>query len=111
MPVQRLRDLASIVRSKNAGPFRLTLDILFRDERLFNHAVQSGCITRESVAKAYRVSPDQVTSIFVVPAGRAIKVTLRRPTGQCDFGETDVYGCQQHVPLLDLPVAPESIER
>lgn len=107
--VQRLRDLAGIVRSKNAGPFRLTLDILFRDERRFRHVVQSGCITRESVAQAYGIAPDQVTSIFVVPAGRAIKVTLRRPTGQGDFGETDIYGCQQHVPLLDLPVSPEMI--
>jgi hypothetical protein len=34
----------------------------------------------------------------------AIKITLRRPRGQCSFGESDVYGCQQHVPLLGLAV-------
>lgn len=106
---QLLRDLASIIRSKNAGPYRLTLDVLFRDEHRFQHVVQTGAVTRETVAHAYGIPPDQVTSIFVVPAGRAIKVTLRRPCGQGDFGETDMYGCQQHVPLMELPVEPEMV--
>ena len=52
---------------------------------------------------------DQVTSLFVVPMGPAIKITLRRPRAQGDFGESDIYGCQQHAPLLDLPVpVPEA---
>ena len=34
----------------------------------------------------------------------AIKITLRRPRTQGAFGESDVYGCQQHVPLLGLMV-------
>ena len=109
MAGQRLHELASIIRSKNAGPYRLTLDILFTDEARFRHVVQTGSVSRESVARAYGVAPEQVTSLFVVPAGRAIKVTLVRPIAQGDFGESDMYGCQQHVPLMDLPVEPEMI--
>jgi hypothetical protein len=34
----------------------------------------------------------------------AIKITLRRPRTQGSFGESDIYGCQQHVPLLGIAV-------
>jgi len=100
----RLRDFANIIRSKNAGPYRLTFDVLFQDEANFRAVCKSEAITKESVARLYGVPPDQVTSLFVIPAGRAIKVTIRRPIGEGDFGDTDIYGCQQHAPLLDLPI-------
>jgi hypothetical protein len=102
----RLRDYAGIIRSKNAGPYRLTFDILFRDEDSFRAVRDSNAVTRETVALAYGVSPSQVSSLFVVPEGRAIKVTLIRPVGQGERGDSDMYGCQQHVPLMDLPVPP-----
>jgi len=31
----RLYDLASVLRSKNAGPFELTLDVMFADEQSY----------------------------------------------------------------------------
>lgn len=101
---KRLRDFASIIRSKNAGPYRLTFDILFRDDASYRTVCESRAVTKESIARLYGVPIDQVSSLFVMPAGRAIKVTLRRPIGQGDFGDSDIYGCQQHAPLLDLPV-------
>ena len=101
---KRLRDYASIIRSKNAGPYRLTHDVLFRDEASFAAVCASEAVTKESVARAYGVPVEQISSLFVVPMGRAIKVTLHRPLGQGDFGDSDIYGCQQHAPLLDLPV-------
>lgn len=99
-----LSELAAIIRSKNAGPYRLTFDILFRSDDAFRRVRDSKAVTRETVARAYGVGPDQVSSLFEVPAGRAIKVTLLRPIGQGNIGESDVYGCQQHVPLMSLPV-------
>jgi len=103
-PRKRLRDYAYIIRSKNAGPYRLTFDILFRDDVDFRAVFESKAVTKETIARLYGVPVDQVTSLFVMPMGRAIKVTLRRPIGQGDFGDSDIYGCQQHAPLLDLPV-------
>ena len=102
-----LAELAAIVRSKNAGPFRLTFDILFDDEPAFLAVVAADVITRDNVAAAFGVDPAQVTSIHILPEGLAIKVTLLRPRAQCATGETDVYGCQQHVPLMTLPVPLE----
>ena len=101
---KRLRDYAHIIRSKNAGPYRLTFDILFRDDASFQTICESKAVTRETIARLYGVPLEQVTSLFVMPMGRAIKVTLRRPIGQGEFGDSDIYGCQQHAPLLDLPV-------
>ena len=106
-PQKCLRDYASIIRSKNAGPYRLTFDILFRDEAGFRAVCRSNAVTKESIARLYGVPLDQVSSLFVIPTGRAIKVTLRRPIGQGEFGDSDIYGC--HAPLLDLRIPAEKV--
>ena len=102
-----LVELASIIRSKNAGPFRLTFDILFDEERAFLAVVAAGVINPDAMATLFGVERAQVSSIHVLPEGLAIKITLLRPWAQCAAGETDVYGCQQHAPLMDLPVPLE----
>ena len=99
-----LRDLASIIRSKNAGPFRLTFDILFDNEENFLCVVASNAINPKTVAQLFGVAQSQVSSLYVLPEGLAIKITLLRPKAQCASGESDVYGCQQHVPLMSLPI-------
>ena len=99
-----LADLADIVRSKNAGPFRITLDILFSDPARYRLVRDSGAVNRETVAEAYGIAPQEITSFFQVDMANAIKITLRRPRTQGAFGESDVYGCQQHVPLLGIMV-------
>lgn len=106
-PEKRLRDYAYIIRSKNAGPYRLTFDILFRDDASFRLVCDCKAVTKETIARLYGVPLGQVSSLFVMPMGRAIKVTLRRPIGQGDFGDSDIYGCQQHAPLLDLPISAQ----
>ena len=47
----RLRDLAKLIRTKNAGPFQLTLDIMFPDSRTYEHVVASQVITKASMAR------------------------------------------------------------
>lgn len=100
-----LRDLADIIRSKNAGPYRITLDILFADADMYRAVKKSGAISRQSVAAAYGIQDAGISSIFEVDMAKAFKITLIRPIAQGADGEGDMYGCQQHVPLLQLPVA------
>ncbi|MEZ5819125.1 MAG: DUF4387 domain-containing protein [Hyphomicrobiaceae bacterium] len=99
-----LSQLADIIRSKNAGPFRITFDILFADPVRYQLVRDSKAVTRETVAAAYGLPVGAITSFFEVDMASAIKITLRRPRGQGSFGESDVYGCQQHVPLLGLSI-------
>jgi hypothetical protein len=99
-----LSELATIIRSKNAGPFRITFDILFSDPEKYKAVRDSGAVTKQSIARAYNIKADDIASLFHVDMANAIKVTLRRPRAQGAFGESDIYGCQQHVPLLSLAV-------
>jgi hypothetical protein len=99
-----LASLAKIIRSKNAGPFRLTFDILLTDRKNYEIVERSGGLTRKSIAEVYGISENQISSIFAVPMGNAFKITFLRPLDQSALGETDVYGCQQHVPLMTLPI-------
>ena len=99
-----LRELAKVVRSKNAGPYEITFDVLFTDEATFARVRDSGVLTPERLAALYRTSVDQVrVCTFFAPA-LAFKLTLVRPGAQGGAGERDTFGAQQHAPLLDLEV-------
>jgi hypothetical protein len=99
-----LREAAAIVRSKNAGPFRLTLDVIFPDDAAFEAVRDSGALDADRVAALYGVAPEAITDHVVFPAARAIKITMVRPASAGGPADTDVYGCQQHVPLLRVVV-------
>ncbi|MGH6620048.1 MAG: DUF4387 family protein, partial [Alphaproteobacteria bacterium] len=43
-------ELARLIRSKNAGPFVLTFDIMFADREVYERVKQSGALSREAVA-------------------------------------------------------------
>lgn len=98
----RLTDLTDVVRSKNSGPYELTLDIMFTDAAVFEMACQRKWINEATICRLYRITPDQIINIIEFKPAKAIKVTIRRPLCSGDPGETDVYGAQQHAPLLDL---------
>ena len=100
----RLYDLASVLRSKNAGPFELTLDIMFADERSYALVKGSGVLTRELLGDLYGVAPEDVYHIVFFDPALAVKITLKRPIDSGGIGDTDVYGAQQHAPLMDLRI-------
>ncbi len=98
----RLADLAEVIRSKNAGPFELTLDVFFRDGESFRRVRDSSAISRGVIADLYGVSEADVLEVtFFEPAG-ALKITLKRWVSSAAPGDTDVFGAQQHVPLMNM---------
>lgn len=102
----RLSELASVIRSKNAGPFELTFDVLFNDLESYHRVVNSECLSAQRFAALYKIAVTDVLSVVHFLPALAIKITIRRSRGSGDLGETDVYGAQQHGPLLDV-VIPE----
>jgi hypothetical protein len=96
-----LRSLARVVRSKNAGPLCLTLDLFFLDEPSYAHAAGSPALSVSAVAALYGLPAEQVRR-FDLPHLCAIKLTLPRRLCAGDPGDGDVYGAQQHGPLLEL---------
>ena len=100
----RLRELASTIRSKNAGVDHITFDIIFRNRENFERVRDAGVITRETMATLYRVEPARITHFVVYEPGNAIKFTIRRSRPSGSPGETDVFGSQQYAPLFDIAV-------
>jgi hypothetical protein len=94
--------VAEYVRSKNAGPFRLTLDILFTARAVYEHVRDTGQVTPELVAGLYRLPVEDITDFVEFDPGKAIKVTIRRRVSSGAPADTDVYGAQQHAPLLAI---------
>jgi hypothetical protein len=99
-----IAQVASVVRSKNAGPFTITLDLIFPDRESWEAVRASGAISREAVAALYRVPTERVGEVIEYPAANAFKVNLGRERPSGSVGDRDVYGSQQHVPLLGLRV-------
>lgn len=97
----KLVDIAQIIRSKNAGPLQVTLDLLFAKRPDYERALASPALTCAAIARRYGVDDRQVT---IVPYGTAcaIKIVLDRPIVAGTPGDCDVYGAQQHYPLLDM---------
>jgi hypothetical protein len=102
---ETLATLAKVVRSKNAGPFELTFDVMFDDRAVYERVKASGTITPARIAAAYRVPLGHVLVCRPYDPAIAFKITIRRPVSSGDIADTDVYGCQQHVPLTAIEIA------
>ena len=97
-----LREIAEVIRSKNAGPYRVTLDIFFRDRETFRKVMKSGEITPQRIAELYHIPENHVVSFVPVEDVFALKATIQRQSPCGSFGDTDIYGAQQHAPLLSI---------
>jgi hypothetical protein len=98
-----LGELAGLIRSKNAGPFELTFDIMFDDPAAFERVRASGALTRELIARIYRLPVEQV-KFFVVPDALAFKASIPRPRFQSDVLDSDNHGGQQYAPLIGIEI-------
>lgn len=99
----KLRHLARMIRSKNAGPFELTIDIIFADQATYERVKESGKVSREFIAGMFRMAPEQVKLFHYDPA-YAIKASVPRYTISGDPDETDVFAGQQYPQLVDLEI-------
>jgi hypothetical protein len=101
---ETLDRVAKVIRSKNAGPFEITFDIMFDDAAAYERVKRSGVIEPIRIAAAYRIPPSDILVCKPFDAALAFKITIRRPVPSGDVMDTDVYGCQQHVPLTGIVV-------
>lgn len=99
----RLYDIARVIRSKNAGPFTLTLDVIFDTDEDFERVSTAPGFTAENIAKAYRKKTAEI-SIHPFKAIKGIKITMPRTVSSGAPGDNDVYGSQQHMPLANLEI-------
>lgn len=102
--MDRLVDLAKVLRSKNSGPFEITLDILFDNPESYHRVADSGVISLQRVCGLYNLKQKDVSNIVYFEKGLGIKITYNRPVSSGTTGDRDVYGAQQHAPLMDIMI-------
>lgn len=101
-----LLEVAKIIRSKNSGPFELTLDVMCDTEEAYTRLKSADILTNGVIQRLYQLQPsDILTNMYFDPAF-AWKCTFKRPWAQGSVGERDTLGTQQHAPLLHLRVPP-----
>ena len=102
----KLCELATVLRSKNTGPFRTTFDLFFDDDETYQKVRDSGVLTKELIAELYDMKPQDVYGIFFVDTARGIKITIPKPADMASGAPRcrDLFGAQQHMPLMDIEI-------
>jgi hypothetical protein len=99
----------SLIRSKDAGPFMLTIDLFFADAETRQGFMAAGVFSAERIGALYGVDPSQV-QVFELADIDALKISFPRPTPSGEFGDTDITGGQQYAILVEM-IAELEIER
>jgi len=99
----KLLDVARVIRSKNAGPTTLTVDVMFNDAAGYKRALAAPSLAPAAIAELYCLAPPQV-EVIPYPPAIAIKIVMDRRLVAGDPGDRDVYGAQQHGPLLGIEI-------
>lgn len=98
-----LADVATLVRSKNAGPFWLTIDIFCASSGNYERVAASPVTDPHTIAAIYGI-PASSVRIFGLPDLHAIKISFARPVIQGSTTDRDMHAGQQYVPLLGIRV-------
>jgi hypothetical protein len=89
------------IRSKNAGPFWVTLDVFFDSDYFYEQYADHVIFSKEAIGQLYDIDSD-VVRVYQVPTLNVCKVSYARPNAQGWRGERDMHSGQQFVRLLDL---------
>ncbi len=100
----KIYDLAMVCRSKNAGPFQVTIDLMFDNETAYYKVLASPSFSPENIGDLYNLPGNQI-AIKQFDRILTIKVVLPRKTASGSPGDSDVYGSQQHFPLGNIEIA------
>ncbi|MGB9857220.1 MAG: DUF4387 domain-containing protein [Dictyoglomaceae bacterium] len=100
----KLIDLARVIRTKNSGPFILTIDIIFKEREIYEKLKKRNYFSKEWWAKVYNIKTEDILSVIYFDPSFAVKANIKRVVPSGDFGDTDVYGAQQHAPLLEVEI-------
>lgn len=84
-----LRSLVTKVRSKNAGPFWLTIDIFCGNPEAYARVVRD--LKTTQIAQIFEAD-SQTLKRFDMPDLNVVKFSLPRPTVQGAIGDRDMHG-------------------
>ncbi|KAH8882146.1 hypothetical protein GQ53DRAFT_734258 [Thozetella sp. PMI_491] len=115
-PPSTLNDISRVLRSKNAGPYEITFDVMFTDEAVYNVVKEADFLTTKKAAEVLGVSEDEVIWCGYFGPALAWKVTIPRKRGGLwaasgAFLENDVHGSQQYMPLARMKLPEDLVQK
>lgn len=102
-----LADVSRILRSKNAGPYEITIDVMFFTKEIYHRIQNSDLLSAETISKALNVRREDIIWMGFFEPALAFKVTIPRfrcgkMTSAGSFMEEDMHGSQQHTSIAQL---------
>ena len=97
----KLSEVCRHVRSKNAGPFWITVDLSFPDQEAFKRYSNALALQADAIGALFDVDAGQV-KCFLVPDLSVMKISFPRRRPQGGAMERDMHGGQQYIRLLDV---------
>ena len=101
--MKKLEEYAAIIRSKNAGPLFLTLDLIFPDRETMEYIWRTGVLEKDKIAQLYGLEEEDV-DVIRYEVVNAVKITMPRKFVSGEVFDDDIYGCQQHTLLAETEV-------
>ena len=102
-----LGEVASIIRTKNAGPYEITMDVIFNNDVVYQQIKKSGILHPKLIADLYNIAENDIIYCGFFDQAMGFKATLPRlrngkiaPCG--GYMEDDVHGSQRHIPLFGV---------
>ncbi|XEU99846.1 hypothetical protein FSHL1_005133 [Fusarium sambucinum] len=110
---QTLSDICRVLRSKNAGPYEITIDAIFSSKVNYDTIKASGILSPSNVAKAIGIDEDDIVWIGFFDPAMSFKVTIPRirigvKKSAGGFMENDIHGSQEHNGLAKMKL-PENL--
>ena len=87
----KVSEIAHSVRSKNAGPFWVTIDLFCADDRSYQHL--AGALSTAAVADVLKRDEASIKR-FDIATLRVIKLSFPRPVVQGSRYDRDMHGAQ-----------------
>jgi hypothetical protein len=78
------------------------MDIIFEKQSDYLFVKDENLINKSLIAKVYNIKEEKIKKILYFDPALAVKITMARPIDSGAPGDTDVYGAQQHAPLLGI---------
>ena len=96
-----VREVCRHVRSKVAGPFWVTIDLMFDSQDNYDRYVNSPALSADSIASIYEIDP-QTVSLYPIPQLKVLKISFPRQSPQGGVEERDLHSGQQYTYLVNV---------
>jgi len=116
LPPDVLGQVASVLRSKNAGPFEVTFDVMFASDEEYRLIKESGVLSASTAAEILGLPEEEIVWCGFFDSARAFKVTIPRKMGERrvpsgSYMEEDVHAAQQYLPLMYMKLPQDLLDK